>query len=243
MSVNGKYKNRVLYLEIDNIENGNSFGLKEAKDLRVLLKSIRSETLAVVLQAKGSRWFCSGGNLSYYARQKSRAEGLKDNRTIEKAIRDLRALKVPVIALVRGDCFGGGMELLAACDIRWSTPDSCFGFWQRRIGLTFGWGGYSLWRESVGERTLRKECFEARSLSSYEARDMGLIDRVIPRDAILGELDNWLTSFEEKSLSPVPLIKGMDRKNSGRMFQRLWWGVDHRLALKRFARSIAKLKG
>ena len=107
---------------------------------------------------------------------KGRQPGILANRKIRVQLKQLAHLPVPTLALVDGECYGGGVELLSCFDFIYSTPTSQFGLWQRKVGLTFGWGGGVRLLKRMSEHQLKQLCLEAKTLTALEAK-VSMYDR------------------------------------------------------------------
>lgn len=140
-----------LKLVLDNEAEGNAFGLGTATELRRRLKTLKSKPVhGLFLTNKGSRFFCTGGNLNEQLKV-SRAQSLKTQKSIREVLGEVSSLPIPTVVAVQGDAFGGGAELLASFDYVLCTPKVQIGIWQRRLGVTFGWGGGQKLLQRLGE--------------------------------------------------------------------------------------------
>lgn len=212
-------------------ESANAFSLEAARELRSICKTYQKWPAPVVVRSGHARVFCSGGNLKDYAKLKGKAAGLKVNREITACLDEFAKWRTVKIAAIEGDVFGGGMEWIARFDFRLSTPAVVFAFWQRRIGLSPGWGGGAYWADKLGEDRLRQLLMEARPLSATEALREGLVDRVIPQ---------WKLSVEVEKLADdlrggaVQAARGWKRKTEAQVFSSLWLGLEHKAILQRW---------
>ncbi len=100
--------------------------------------------------------------------------------------RDLIALHVPVIAVVRGQCLGGGLELVAYCHRVFAKPDAKLGQPEVKLGV-FAPAGSVLLPERVGQARADDLLLSGRVLGCEEALELGLIDEIAyePTDAAL----------------------------------------------------------
>ena len=214
----------------------NAFSLSAAQELGRIQSQYLEWKKAVVVRSGHARMFCSGGNLSDYQRLESKPEGLKINEDIESILNQFGAWPVIKLAFINGDVLGGGMEWLARFDYRWSTATAAFAFWQRRIGLSTGWGGGRAWARRIGEGKQRQLLLEGRLLGAQEARATGLIDRVLSEWSVERELLLW---GESLSVDPdvTSQLSAWSTKSERDSFHKLWMATSHRAALKRWTKK------
>jgi enoyl-CoA hydratase len=222
----------VLTITFFRPEAANAFDLEAAKTLREILKSHRGVRV-LVWRAMG-RCFCSGGDLHAYARLKGRNQGLLVNRQIAKILGELAAYPAATLAIVEGDCWGGGVELLSCFDTVWSVPDAAFGLWQRRIGLTYGWGGWRRLAARMGEARLRERALAGQAFTAFCARQWGLVDEVIPRFALEDRLKEWRRNQLRLPAEPVAAIKSVTGATEAGWFKKLWGNRTHARILAEF---------
>jgi enoyl-CoA hydratase/carnithine racemase len=223
-----------LHLDFFAPAAGNAFGLEVARELSDVRKQYRKWTKPVVVSSVHPSLFCSGGNLSDYQQLKTKSAGLKVNREIGKHLADFGRWPVVKLAVVEGDVLGGGMEWLAHFDYRWSTPYAYFSFWQRRIGLSFGWGGGRAWALKIGESRVRALLAESRLLSAEHAARLGLVDRVMPTWKIRENVMSWATWMDKPAAARV---SGWSVAGEAALFSELWMGEDHKAALAKWRKS------
>ncbi len=226
----------ILYLTISNSQHGNSFGREEAELLDVSLKRFQGNFDGILLQAEGDRFFCTGGNLRSYASLRTRLQGIKVNLRIRQVLKKLNSLPQPKVAVVTGDCFGGGLEVLSVFDRVFAVPEACVGFWQRRLGLTFGWGGGARWEKKLGVGSMLACLLEARTYSSYEAVQLGMIHRVILRERIGDEALQWLKQVIQWPKEPLKDLRGWKTEKESKIFDELWLNPSHKRILDQFSR-------
>lgn len=219
----------------------NSLKLESARELSKFLPQIEKSCDALIFRSEG-RVFCSGGNLKDHLAQGA-SGGKAANREIAAALSSLSTLKIPTIAMIEGDALGGGLELLSAFDVVMSAPHVLFGFWQRRLGLSFGWGGGARLARRLGSPArLATLALESRALTATEARDAGLVDRINPtwslRSEVLAEALR-LASLPRVSVAAMKALRAVPRAEAlieQRSFEKLWFGETHRQRLESFAK-------
>ncbi len=228
----GDRRVRVGHLLFDDSASRNSLRVSTASELLKFLRRAEKECDALLFSAAGPV-FCSGGNLRDHDTQ-GPTKGRAANRKIAAVLSVLDGLSIPTVALVERDALGGGVELLSAFDFILTTPHVLLGFWQRRLGLSFGWGGGARLESRIGVGRLRRLALEARAVSAGEALEVGLVDQVVPTWSALGDalaLCLRLGSLPRKS---VAAMKKRTPKNERAVFEKLWFGADHKAALGRF---------
>ena len=210
-----------LQIHFNAPKQGNSFGVNEAEQLNKALQTNKP----LVFTNEG-RWFCAGGNLTKY-RTMDRHEGIKANRIIAEALDKLSSHPHPTIACMTGDCFGGGMELLSAMDDRMASPECYFGFWQRRVGLSLGWGGGQRWLKRVPESALRRHLMNASSFTAYQAYRDGFIDKLAPANQLLSLATKIIESHLSLPQQSYQFVKVTEIQKETDVFEKLWHSPEH----------------
>lgn len=229
----------ILIATFDNSEKANCLSLACAKELQQILKFIKKEKIEGFILTSEKRVFCSGGNLSDYAKLKDKTAGIKINKEISKILNELHTIPVPTLCLVTGDCFGGGLEWISAFDTVYAVPSALFGLWQRKIGLSLGWGGGRRLELRLSKRALINLLLDTNNISSYQAKNIGLVDLIYPKELILKKALEFLR--KQKSLAKIPFakIKSSDlvediSKKEQRVFESLWMNPEHQRLLSKF---------
>jgi enoyl-CoA hydratase/carnithine racemase len=220
----------------------NSFSLETSRELLKILPQIEKTCDALLFRSEG-RVFCSGGNLKDQVALGASKSKLA-NREITKCLTRLSQLSIPTIALVEGDALGGGLELLSAFDSVVATPHAVFGLWQRRMGLSFGWGGGARLKRLMPPGELTRLALESAPLSATEAKIKGFVDHLAPswsaRSNALA-LALRLASLPQASVKVMKELKQVSAVEARReqiAFEKLWFGPAHKARLAAF-RQIA----
>jgi len=154
----------------------------------------------VALTGAGDQAFCAGMDLA------SAASGVGSGPAAYAALlADLARLGKPVIAVVNGAVVGGGMGLLAACDLAIAAEDARFGTPEVDVGL-FPYMALAPLSRCVGRRAALELAFTARRIDANEARAIGLVNRVVPRVELRDAAQEWLDLIARKS--PTALRMG-----------------------------------
>lgn len=230
---------KILIATFDNSEKANCLSLDCAKELQQILKFIKKEKIEGFILTSEQRVFCSGGNLSDYAKLKNKTAGIKINKEISKILNELHTVPVPTLCLVTGDCFGGGLEWISAFDMVYAVPSALFGLWQRKIGLSLGWGGGRRLELRLPKRALINLLLDTNNISSYQAKDIGLVDLIYPKELILKKGLAFLKKQKPLAKIPFAKIKSSDlvediSKKEQRVFESLWMNPEHQRLLSKF---------
>lgn len=210
-------------------ESANAFSLTAATELAKIQKKYKSWKKPVLVMSDHPKVFCSGGHLGDYKKLKGKPPGLKINRSIEKILNDFGNWSVPKIAVIEGDVLGGGMEWLARFDFRFVVPSAFLAFWQRRIGLSSGWGGGAAWAEIIGEQQVRRLLLAGQILSAESALRAGLVDQIVSSWKIRSEALHFAANLDA---SVSKDLVNWSASRESRIFQFVWMNETHRRVLK-----------
>lgn len=137
-------------------------------------KSVR----IVVLEGRGKS-FSAGADFNWMQRtvKFSQAENVRDAEALAQLLRTLNRLKKPTIAAVQGNAFGGGVGLVACCDIAFAAEHVHFAFTEARLGLIPATIAPYVIR-AIGQRQARRYFLTAESFGADEALRIGLVHQV-----------------------------------------------------------------
>jgi enoyl-CoA hydratase len=152
------------------------------------------DTHVAILTGAGDQDFCAGGDLKLTlplftgARQPEDEWDhrlLGDTSAFSDAILRGFELYKPVIAAVNGNALGGGTEMTNACDLRIASQHAVFGTPEAKVGLLPGGGSISRLPRQIPYAKAMEMLLVGRSFSASEALDMGLLNQVVPHEALL----------------------------------------------------------
>lgn len=105
---------------------------------------------------------------------------------LQRPFQRLHDLAVPTVSAIHGHCIGGGLDLVAACDIRYASEDAILSLRETRIAIVADLGSLQRLPALIGEAMTRELAFTGRDIDAAEALRMGLVTRVLPgRDEAL----------------------------------------------------------
>ncbi len=146
----------------------------------------------VVLTGAG-RAFSAGGDLTAMRDRRDLFEGSgaaireRYRRVVHRIVRSLYGLEVPLIVAVNGPAMGLGCDIAGLADIRIASDRASFGVPFLKLGIIPGDGGSWLLPRNIGYARAAEMLFTARSIDAETAERWGLVNRVVPHDALLDE--------------------------------------------------------
>ena len=165
----------------------------------------QADLRVVVFAAKG-RNFSSGIDPAVLARMtKEEAGHLAE--VGYSLLKHIEALPVPVIAALKGETTGAGLGLALAADIRIASSDAVFSFPEARVGLPPLFGSSQRLYKTVGVGRAKELLFTGRTVDAEEALRIGLVNRVVPADALDAEAERLAVQIAGNSLSSLRAIK------------------------------------
>jgi len=169
------------WLTIQRPEVMNCLSFPTLKRLRWLCAEIREDLSirAVLLTGAGDRAFCAGADLK--ERRTMPPERVPEFvRQIRRTMDDVEALPQPTIAVVNGVAFGGGTELLLACDLRVAVVHAQLGLTETTLAIIPGAGGTQRLPRLVGRSRAKDLILTGRRIDAQEAERIGLVNRLAP---------------------------------------------------------------
>lgn len=225
-------QNKVATVILNRPEVLNAFdgGILEGLKSAAEHVQLAPEILAVIMTGAGDRSFCAGLDL----KMASSGEGFAFSRTARSDFETLRMgkdvftmyemLPVPVIAAINGYCFGIGLELALACDIRIASETAMFNIPEVQLGLVPDFGGTQRLPRIVGIGKAKELIYTGRRIDAAEALRIGLVEHVYPKDTLMEEARKL--AEEIVSLSP-DVIQGAKRAVNVSMSYPLEMGLNY----------------
>lgn len=161
------------------------------EDLFASLNADMSVRVAILTGAGTS--FCSGGNVAEMRERTGMFAGSPEEiaqryrEGIQRIPRAFESLQVPIIAAVNGPAIGAGNDLACMCDLRIASSTARFAESFVKVGIVPGDGGCWLLPRVVGHARAAEMALTGDPIDADEALRIGLVSRVVPPDALLGE--------------------------------------------------------
>lgn len=202
-------RDRALWITINREERRNALN---AEVVQAIIDSVETaESIlgcaAIVITGAGEKAFCAGADLQKNTAGFAFAVDYSDPRHyLVKLLRTMEACRLPIIARVNGSVMAGGFGLLCACDMAVASTHAKLGTPETRIGMIPMMILPSMLRV-VPRRKLLEMCITGEPFTADEALQLGIVNYVVPADA-LDDKTQWLLSrITDKSPTAVRIGK------------------------------------
>jgi methylglutaconyl-CoA hydratase len=192
----------VLRVTLARPEVRNAFDEEVIAALTALAReAARDSSLRAILLAGEGPAFCAGADLGWMMKAVAytRQDNLRDAEDLARMLELIDLLPVPVIGRVHGAALGGGVGLVAVCDIVVAADTAVFAFSEAKLGIIPAViSPYVL--AKIGPSAGRELFLTAARFSAARARDIGLVHSVVPE----GELDAAVAACVREILTSAP---------------------------------------
>jgi naphthoate synthase len=197
-------------ITIDRPEVRNAFRPRTIEEISDALTRAREDldVGVIILTGEGPDAFCSGGDQNVRGDTGYVGDDAAGQRGIGRfLVTDLhvqmRRTPKPIVAMVAGYAIGGGHVLHVVCDLTIAADNARFGQVGPKVGSFDGGFGASVLARLVGPKKAKEIWFLCRQYDAQEAREMGLVNTVVPLDRLEEETVAWCR--EMLALSPFAL--------------------------------------
>ena len=205
--------NRVATVTLNRPDVRNAFNETTITELALAFDELgrREDVRAIVLAANGVA-FCAGADLNWMKKMAgySHAENLDDATRLADMLRTIYLCPKPVVAKVQGDCYAGGMGLVAACDIVVAVEEANFCLSEVKLGLIPATiSPYVI--KAMGENAARRYFLTAERFSAREAHRIGFAHEVVAADKLDEQVAAIVKSLVTNSPNAVAEAKVLVR--------------------------------
>ncbi|MCR3723108.1 MULTISPECIES: enoyl-CoA hydratase-related protein [Prauserella salsuginis group] len=160
----------------------------------------------LVLAGEGEH-FSAGADIGEFRDLRSTPEGVATyDKAVDAAVDALAGASKPSIAMIQGNCIGGGCQLSVACDLRFAAPGARFGITPAKLGIVYHFESTRLLTELVGPAQARYLLLSGNLVDASRAREIGLITDVFDDlETQTGEFAATLCARSQAS------VRGMNR--------------------------------
>lgn len=212
---------KILYEAADGIatislntpENFNALTVPLLTELdAALIRASDDESVRVVVIRGEGRAFCAGGDIRAMKRGIDEGDDHALARIVRAAggvARRIRAIRKPVIASIHGSAAGAGCSLALLCDFRVVSEEVRFIEAFVNLGLVPDMGGTYILSRHIGIGRVTEYLMTGKPLGAHEALDMGMVNAVVPKDALASETRAWaekLIALPAESLARIKAL-------------------------------------
>lgn len=219
-----RVEGRVGIMTFNNPEKHNavSFEMWEAAEKILDAFVMNPEVRVIILTGAGGKAFVSGADISKFESERASEEAVQRyNALVDKVYSRIYQMPKPTIAMIRGYCIGGGLNLAICCDMRFSTEGSKFALPAAKLGLGYGYNGLRRYIETIGPVATKEIFYTARQFTSAEAYRWGMINQVIADDELEANVmamanmiaDNAPMTVATIKHSTVEILKNQDQQD------------------------------
>ncbi len=226
-------------LTLNRPEARNALNAAMAEALSLACRRAAAEAARLVVLRAAGEVFCAGADIK-------ERQGMSDDAVRARRVKAFRAydaiehLPMPSIAVVHGAAIGSGAEIAACCDLILATPAASFGTPEALWGTV---GATQRLPRILGKRLAKDMMFTGRRLGAEEAREAGLVARVVAPDALEATLAAMAATILKAPPAAMALAKrcideGLERDPRGALATELL-AVEESIAAAEWRRAMA----
>lgn len=175
------------WIVYNNPERRNAISLEMQEAIPPIVENFAKDDAirVVVVRGAGEKAFISGADISEFEKRRtSRDDREHFDRVGAQSSQAYRDLEKPLIAMIHGFCMGGGLATAMMADIRIASEEAQLGIPAARLGVGYGFSGIRGLVALVGPAYANEIMLSGRRFSAGEALQMGLVNRVVPKDKL-----------------------------------------------------------
>ncbi|MBA2549328.1 MAG: enoyl-CoA hydratase/isomerase family protein [Burkholderiaceae bacterium] len=168
----------------------------------------------VILRGAGEKSFSPGNDIAEFAHERSnKKQAIEYGKVMHRTADALANCRHPMIAQIHGICVGGGLEIAALCDLRICGQSSRFGAPIKNLGLVMAYAEMAPLVRLVGSAVALEILLEGRIFDAAEAKEKGLVTRVVPDDQVAAEV----RAAAQRIADGAPLVARWHKKFARRL--------------------------
>jgi len=194
--VSVKIEDRICFIEMQNAEHFNTLSEQMCNEISAaLLEAYEKECVGIVIKAECRRGVWSAGH-DIRELPIDGNDPLDYDVPMERLLRNVQDVPIPVIACANGTVWGGACDLCVSCDMIVASDTATFAITPAKIGIPYNASGIMHFINQLGINKAREMFFTAAPITAQDALNVGFVNQIAPAD----ELDKML---EERFLTPL----------------------------------------
>ena len=204
-----EYHEGVAKITINRPEKRNAFTpLTVQEMIDAMHISREDERIGVILlTGEGEKAFCAGGDQSVRGEGGYVGQDSVPRLNVLDLQKQIRSIPKPVVAMVAGYAIGGGHVLHVVCDLTVAADNAVFGQTGPKVGSFDGGFGAAFLASIVGQKKAREIWYLCEQYSAQEAKEMGLVNKVVPYEELETATMDWAQKMLEKSPMALRCLK------------------------------------
>jgi len=203
--------NDIATVMLNRAEVHNAMNERLIKEITTCFKELANDekTKVIVLTGKGES-FCAGADLSWMKSMVmySKEENIRDSRLLLDMYETIYSCPKPVIGKINGHAFGGGVGLIAVCDINIATVGSKFAFSEVKLGIIPSVISTYVVRR-IGLSNMKRLFITGERFNSEYAKEIGLIDFITEKDDFNSTVERYVDQLKSSSPKAIKEIKNL----------------------------------
>lgn len=164
------------------------------------------EIRVLIITGAGEKAFMSGADINEL-KKRDFILGREETKRRQQVFNRLAEMRIPVIAAVNGYSLGAGLELALACTLRVASEDARFGSPEVNLGIMPGDGATQRLPRLIGLGRAMEMVLTGELINAQEACRIGLINKVVPREELMGAVEKLALHIASKAPLAVQCIK------------------------------------
>ena len=199
----------IAHVIIDRVQKKNAMSLDMWREMARLVATAAADlsVLAIVLRGADATAFASGADIEEMMSIATDRDAWALMDAVRGAEQALSECPKPVIAMIRGFCIGGGVELALGCDLRFAAKTATFAVPPAKLGLVDSLSSTKRLIELVGLGRARDLLYSARPFDASEAFRIGLVEHVFEEDEIERKTMDYVKVLARRSQYSVRAAK------------------------------------
>lgn len=213
-----KIENNIAHVTFNRAEKRNALDMAMFRAIdNVSLQLRRNRDIRAVIVTANGEDFCSGLDVKSVMRQRSSAMTLLAKwlpgraNLAQRVSVNWRRIQAPVIMVIQGRCWGGGLQIALGADFRIASPDASFSIMEGKWGLIPDMGGNLAVRELLAKDIAMKLTMTAEVISAQSAMDYGLITQLAEKP--LDEAQQLAEQIADRSPDAIAALKKLYHQN------------------------------
>lgn len=213
----------VIEVVLNEPQRHNALSPQMIEDLECCFKKLdQDKDIKIIVLSSSGKSFCAGGDLKWMKRQitADRKTRIKEAKKLAIMLNKLFYVNKTIIGKVHGNSFGGGIGIMAICDIVVASEDIKMALTETRLGLIPATISPYVIRK-IGEKNCIDLFTSAREISSEEGLKIGLIDFVVKQNSLDKKIKEILSPYKISAPEAITNSKKLVRKLTDKIDQNL----------------------